>query len=568
MATFSQYFVEKINRIRANIASALLSMTARHFEVRRHTGPMLSTFPEVTVDEVRRLLTNMPSKSSPLDVLPCSLMKSCQDVFVPVIAKLANLSLKSGKFPACYKRAQVLPLLKKAGLDTSSPANYRPISNLSTVSKILERLVLARLRPHLHGSGNFSQYQSAYRAGHSTETALLDVLDGVYTAADDKQISVLIGLDLSAAFDTVDHSLLIDRLQSEFGVTDTPLDWLRSYLSDREQFVKIGQHQSDAVPLEVGVPQGSVLGPLLFAVYCSPVADVISEHGISYHQYADDTQLRLSLCADNTAEGLAVLATCTADVRQWYLRNGLQLNPDKSEALIIGTTNQLQVATASLSSVTVAGVDLPVADKMKILGVVLDRRLSFDRHATSVARACNYHIQAIQHIRHLLTTELALTLACSLILSRLDYCNAVLHGAPASSIQKLQRVQNTAARVVLQSARRSPSQPLLQQLHWLPVRQRIDYKLAVLTYKIHHTSTPVYLSRHIQPRTVTRRLRSSATPRVCKPTTRTNFADRAFRCSAPAVWNSLTADIVDSSSLAIFKRKLKTFLFRQAFSSS
>jgi len=205
-----------------------------------------------------------------------------------------------------------------------------------------------------------------------------------------------------------------------------------------------------------------------------------------------------------------------------YLRNGLQINSDKSEALIVGTANQLQVATASLSSVTVAGVDLPVADEMKVLGIVLDRRLSFDRYATSMAMACNYHVQAIRHIRHLLTTELALTLASSLTLSRLDYCNAVLHGAPASSIQKLQRVQNTAARVVLRSARRSPSQPFLQQLHWLPVRQRIDHKLAVLTYKIHHTSTPVYLSRRIQPHTVTRRLRSSATPRVCKPTTRTN----------------------------------------------
>ena len=123
----------------------------------------------------------------------------------------------------------------------------------------------------------------------------------VYTAAEMTSRSVLISLDLSAAFDTIDQ-LLIDRLQSEFGVTDTPLDWLRPYLSDRERFVKIGQHQSDAVhALDVGVPQGSVLGPLLFAVYCSPVADVISEHGVSYHQYADDrpTQLRLSLRADS-----------------------------------------------------------------------------------------------------------------------------------------------------------------------------------------------------------------------------------------------------------------------------
>ena len=117
-------------------------------------------------------------------------------------------------------------------------SQYRPISNLSTVSKILERLVLTRLRPHLLSSTNFNQYQSAYRTGHSTEPALLEVLDGVYTAADDKQISVLIGFDLSAAFDTVDHSLLLERLHSEFAVTDTALDWLRSYLVDRAQFVK------------------------------------------------------------------------------------------------------------------------------------------------------------------------------------------------------------------------------------------------------------------------------------------------------------------------------------------
>jgi len=159
-------------------------------------------------------LSAMPSKSSPLDVLPCSLLKEIldgvyTDTISPVIAKLANLSIQTGKFPSRYKQAQVLPLLKKAGLDCSSPENYRPISNLSTVSKILERLVLTRLRPHMLESTNFSKYQSAYRKGHSTETALLEILDGVYTAADNKQVTVLISLDLSAAFDTVDHEVLL-----------------------------------------------------------------------------------------------------------------------------------------------------------------------------------------------------------------------------------------------------------------------------------------------------------------------------------------------------------------------
>ena len=170
-----------------------------------------------------------------------------------------------------------------------------------------------------------------------------------------------------------------------------------------------------------------------------------------------------------------------------------------------------------------------------------------------------------RHIRHLLTTDLAVTLACSLILSPLDYCNSVLYGAQAGSIQKLQRVQNTAARITLQTTRREPAEPLLKLPHWLPVHQRIQYKLATLTYKIRHTTTPSYLSRHIQSRQSARQLRSSSKPLLCKPTTRTHFADRAFRCSAPAVWISLPADIVDCTSLAAFRTRLKTYLFRVAF---
>jgi len=138
-----------------------------------------------------------------------------------------------------------------------------------------------------------------------------------------------------------------------------------------------------------------VLGPLLSAVYCSPIADVIAHHGVQYHQYADDTQLYLAMRADNTPARLSVLAECTTDVRQWYLQNGLQLNPDKSEALIVGTTNQLRAVTSSVSSVSVAGVDLPVADDIRVLGVVLDRRLTFHKHVSAVARLCNYQAKDI-----------------------------------------------------------------------------------------------------------------------------------------------------------------------------
>ena len=172
-------------------------------------------------------------------------------------------------------------------------------------------------------------------------------------------------------------------------------------------------------------------------MYCSPVADVIASHGVRCHQYADDTQLHLAMCVDNTSAGLFILAACTTDVKQWYMQNGLQLNPDNSETLFMGTATQLR-AVSSLKSVSIVDVDLPVAESMRVLGVTLDRRLTFNNHVSAVARLCNYHARAIRHIRHLLTLDLAQTLACSLILSRIDYCNSVLRDAPSSTIQKLQ----------------------------------------------------------------------------------------------------------------------------------
>ena len=175
---------------------------------------------------------------------------------------------------------------------------------------------------------------------------------------------------------------------------------------------------------------------------------------------------------DNTAAGLSILAACTTDVKQCsgicrMVSNWIQTSPKRSSWAQPHT--QLR-AVSSLKSVSVANVNLPVADSMRVLGVTLDRRLTFDNHASAVARSCNYHARAIRQIRHLLTLDLAQTLACSLILSRIDYCNSVLHGAPSSTIKKLQWVQNNAARIVLQAPRRSDVNSLLQTLHWLPVQ--------------------------------------------------------------------------------------------------
>ena len=246
------------------------------------------------------------------------------------------------------------------------------------------------------------------------------------------------------------------------------------------------------------------------------------------------------------------------------MQNGLQLNENKSEVFIAGTPYQLRAA-ASITSVSVAGVMLPVSATLKTLGVTLDRKLTFGNHVATVVGSCNYHASAIRHIRPLLSTELAKTLTCSLILSRLDYCNSLLYGAPNTVIAKLQRAQNHAARIVTDSPRLTKSTPLLKSLHWLPVEQRICFKLALMTFKVRSTSTPVYLSCLLNVRSCPRTLRSSAVPRLDYSTPRTEFAKRAFRQAAPALWNTLPETVLCCNSVRCFKSRLKTFLFNKVF---
>jgi len=371
---------------------------------------------------------------------------------------------------------------------------------------------------------------------------------------------------MSAAFDTISHAILLDRLRTDFGISDAALSWIESYLSDRGQFIKIGRHSSPVTPCTSGVPQGSVLGPLLFTAYMSPLADIIARYGVKCHMFADDVHLYLSMRLEESTSKLQALHDSATAVRRWCLENGLLLNTTKSDAACFGTDHQLR--SASDISLTMSGVELPLSSHIKSLGVVLDSRLTFSDHVTSVVKSCNYHIQALRHIRPIITRDVARTLACSLINSRLDYCNSLLYGAPVSTINRLQRVQNSAARAVMSVSRRAHTDPLslLEPLHWLPVRQRIEYKLALLVYKVGCTSTPSYLQRLLTPRQAARQLRSSSHRQLTVPSrVHTSFGRRAFSFVGPSIWNSLPTDLTSCETVSTFKRRLKTHHFRSVF---
>jgi Reverse transcriptase (RNA-dependent DNA polymerase) len=236
--------------------------------------------------------------------------------------------------------SSVHPLHKKSNSDKNELSNYRPISHISFLYKFTERVVKSRLTDFLTEHNLLNSFQSAYTKLHSTETALLAVHDYLIRASSQQQVSFLCLLDLSAAFDTIDHSVILERLSSWFGISGTALNWVKSYLTSRSFYVQVRDSLSSVYQLLYGVPQGSVLGPLLFILYTTPLSTIISKSSVHHHLYADDTQLFISFSSNKFRENVSLLENAIAAVSSWMSAN-LTLNPSKTEFLLVGLPKQL-----------------------------------------------------------------------------------------------------------------------------------------------------------------------------------------------------------------------------------
>jgi hypothetical protein len=348
--------------------------------------------------------------------------------------------------------------------------------------------------------------------------------------------------------------------------------WLASYLSGRTYFVKVDSGVSDTVSVNSGVPQGSVLGPLLFSTYISPVQRLVESFGINHVAYADDLTLYVNVQSD-TKSSLQSVSNCSSAVSKWFMLNDLLLNPTKSEAMFVGTRQQTN--SISGEQVIVAGSAIQPASHVKLLGVTFDCNLTFNQHVADVCKSTFCHVKALRHIRKCIDLSTANTIACSFVASRLDYCNSVYAGMSDYNINRLQRVQNSVAKIVKMKQNRTSALKTLKELHWLPISHRIDYKIAVMTQKILTSGQPSYLRSLLEPVIPVRSLRSSSNGLMLTvPFCKTATAARAFSSYAPRLWNSLPASIrncvsvesvTDCGSLENFKRLLKTYLFTLAY---
>ena len=321
--------------------------------------------------------------------------------------------------------------------------------------------------------------------------------------------------------------------------------------------MSIGNYASERTSLTCGVPQGSILGPLLFNIYMLPLAKIMEKNNISYRRYSDDTQIYITLSPGDYSP-IQHLARCIEQINEWMCQNFLKLNEDKTEVIIFGPKNERLKVNVHLQSTM-----LKTTDKTRNLGIIMDSYLNFNSHIRSVTKSAYYHLKNIARVKGLMCQQDLEKLIHAFIFSRLDYCNGVFTGIHKKSIKQLQLIQNAAARVLTNTKKIDHITPVLKSLHWLPVHQRIDFKILMLVYKSLNGLGPIYLSNlllHYEP------LRSSGTGLLTIPRVGTKKGEAAFSFYGPYIWNKLPQNCRSAPNLSSFKSRLKTFLFNTAFS--
>ena len=300
-------------------------------------------------------------------------------------------------------------------------------------------------------------------------------------------------------------------------------------------------------------------------MYTSPIYHIVRDHGLNGHQYADDTQILISCHVADLQSIITLVEACVGDMVRWLLLNNLCLNSDKTELLLFGTKQQLAKVSQAVQ-LNVSTDVIKCTQSACNLGVWLDDKLTFDIQVGKICQSCMLNIKKLAKIRRYLTPQSAAVLSAAIVASKLDYCNSILTGISSTNIQRLQRIQYALARVIHRVPWREHITPTITKLHWLPVQQRKNFKLALLTWKALHLQQPSYVAELLNQRSTNgeHNLRDRGIMLVVPPTS-TQLGDRAFSCAAPRLWNSLPASVRSSPSLPSFKSNLKTYFFKQAF---
>ena len=359
--------------------------------------------------EIERIISSMPSNKAPgIDKISVRVLKDCLAPILPVITSIINTSIETCKFPTIWKLAEVVPLPKAENHELAN--NNRPISLLPVLSKVCERVIHNQFTSYLQLNDRLTITQSGNKKWHSTETSVIETTDTILRAIDQKMLTSAVFLDMSKAFDSVNHETLILKLQ-DVGASNPVIQWFCSYLNDRRQVVRIHSLLSEPLPINCGVPQGSILGPLLFSIYTNDLS--LAPQKCNVQSYVDDTKLVISFKMKDAVNAFADLSDDLHRIGQWCSNNLLLLNPSKTKLMVFGSRQMLSRMTTR--SLTFMGRELVPEHTAKDLGVILDAYLTYDEHITKTVSSCMSSLSQISRTRHVFDKRILLTIINALV---------------------------------------------------------------------------------------------------------------------------------------------------------
>ena len=497
------------------------------------------------------------SNGSGVDCISSFFLKVGISVLAPSLVQLFNLSLSLGRFPDSWKIARVAPIFKDGATDDKS--NYRPISVLPVISRLFEKLIFDQLYDYLNRNQLIFLLQSAFRKLHSVLTCLLKSTNDWYLNIDKGRYTAAVFIDLKKAFDTVDHEILLNKL-NYYGVRGKELSWFRSYLFNRKQFCRVNGHSSVTEGVDCGVPQGSCLGPLLFLVYVNDLPYCLKTSDVA--MYADDTTIYYS-SPSMTDINTAINADLEA-LRGWLEGNKLSLNVVKTQGMIIGSRCKLlslDLPSSSKPDLNIGSEEITMVNNTKYLGLQVDDQLKWSTHLSNTIKKVSRGIGMLKFSKRYLPKESLIMLYRSLIEPYFRYCCPVWGSCGASALDKLQKLQNRAARIVTNSPYDASALPLIGSLGWLTIRELIDFETSKMVYKSLNALAPDYLRNLFQKvsEATNRQLRNSKTD-LRLPLLRTSTGQKSFAYRGAKVWSDLDSVVKASASFSSFRRNYETKL--------
>ena len=510
------------------------------------------SFSQISEEAVMEVLNNLKQKlSCGHDGISSRLLKASKTVVCKPLTLIINQTLTSGIFPDTLKIVKIIPLFKKG--DKTLLENYRPISILPAISKIFERIMFNQIHNHFSMHNLFYSGQYGFRANHSTQFAALELIDRITQDLDQGNMPITIFMDLSKAFDTLNHDILIYKLKS-YGLSEAALKLMQSYLTNRKQYVEINNTQSTKKDITVGVPQGSILGPLLFIIYINDI--IHSSTVFRFIIFADDTTLYTTL---NTQEDINdILNDELLKINNWLKVNKLSLNVAKTKAMLFHMP-QKRILNLRLK---IAGSNIEFIDNFNFLGITINKHLNWTKHMDILSAKIAKTVGILNTLKHVLPINILKMIYNSLILCHLNQNYGILlWGAQHNANDKLHKLQKKAIRIITSSNFLAHYEPIFKQLHLLKSYDIYKCQLLKFLFKLVNKQLPTYFNQ--LPFPFNNQLHHHET-RGCKrafvPRVNHEFSKRNIRYIAAVTYNSTPVSVIGkiySHSLVGFSTYVK-----------